>query len=52
MGLSISATVSRHNSEKDVEHDALWADLSDRVRSIVEEPKYESIIAMCHGDFS
>lgn len=44
--LKVVASVSRHNSPKDDEHDALWAELHDRIQAIVEEPKYEPIIAM------
>jgi hypothetical protein len=41
--LRITASVSRHNSDKDDEHDALWADLCARVEAIVNEPQYEPI---------
>ena len=41
----IFASLSRHNDENDAQHDALWADLTARVRAIVNEPQYETINA-------
>jgi hypothetical protein len=46
VGMRYSATVSRHNSERDAEDDALWADFRGRVRAIADEPKYEPIFLM------
>lgn len=39
----VSATLSRHNSARDDEHDALWADMIARLQAIINEPKYEPI---------
>jgi hypothetical protein len=47
--LTISALVSRHNSERDRRDDHLWEELQGRIRTIVNEEKYESISAMLHG---
>lgn len=41
--LKVSATVSRHNSPRDDEHDALWDELQARIEAIINEPKYEPI---------
>jgi hypothetical protein len=43
------ATVSRHNSERDAAHDALWAEVRARVREIVAEPRYGQILLMADG---
>ncbi len=43
---SVECLLSRHNSEKDKEHDALWAELRLKVEDIVNEPKYEEIQAL------
>lgn len=41
--IKVVATVSRHNSDEDKEHDALVEDLHDRLAAIVKEPKYKAI---------
>lgn len=41
--LTVSATVSRHNSPRDDEHDALWDELRARVEAVVSDPKYTPI---------
>jgi hypothetical protein len=48
--IEITASVSRHNSENDALHDALWEDLGTRVSAIVNEPQYEEILAMISGN--
>jgi hypothetical protein len=42
----VTATVSRHNSDRDREDDALWEELRERVRMICMEHRYESISPM------
>jgi hypothetical protein len=46
MSLVISATVSRHNSDRDKRHDELWQEVKDRIDEIIEDPKYAEIILM------
>lgn len=41
--LTITARVSRHNSEQDASDDSLWADLVKAVRAVVADPKYAGI---------
>lgn len=43
--ITVTAYVSRHNSPRDDEHDALWGELRDRIRAIVSEDEYEVIRA-------
>lgn len=38
------ADLSRHNSERDREHNELWNDFLDRVDAICEEEKYRPIL--------
>lgn len=45
MQLRVIASVSRHNSLRDAEHDALWDDLCARVQAIVKDPIYRAILA-------
>ena len=40
---TVCAHVSRHNSPKDEEHDALWAEMIERIKKIVNDPKYQPI---------
>jgi hypothetical protein len=42
--VSFTAMVSRHNSERDREHDALWEDFCRRAREIADEEQYRAII--------
>jgi hypothetical protein len=42
----IVASVSRHNSDKDKEHDELWEDVIRRVDEIMKDPKYSEIQVM------
>lgn len=44
--ITVMASVSRHNSPKDDEHDALWEELQKRVGEIVEDPRYQDIAPM------
>lgn len=44
--VKVVGTVSRHNSTRDDEHDALVEELRHRLTEIVEEPKYREILAM------
>lgn len=43
--LRVSAAVSRHNSPRDDEHDALWDELRAKIEAIVSDPKYVPIMA-------
>lgn len=43
--LEVVAAVSRHNSPKDHQHDVLWCELAERIREIVENPRYKEIRA-------
>lgn len=45
--IEILAAVSRRHSPLDREHDKLWKELATRVKFIVEDKKYEPIIAFC-----
>lgn len=38
-----SATLSNHNSPKDVRHEALWLDFLDKIKGISNNPKYKEI---------
>lgn len=44
--LSITASVSRHNSARDEADDRLWDDLVKRVEEIVNDEKYRQITPM------
>ena len=44
--LSVIATLSDHNDERDVADEASWEDLAERVKALVAEPKYAEISAM------
>jgi len=39
----VRAFVSRHNDERDDEHDALWDELCERIRQLANEPRYAPI---------
>lgn len=43
-------TVSRHNSNRDKEHNALWLDYIKRITEIAEEEKYKDIILHIDAD--
>jgi hypothetical protein len=38
--------VSRHNSEKDERHDALWDEVVKKLEAIIDDPKYSEITLM------
>lgn len=40
MRREIFASVSRHNSERDREHDELWEDACRRIQEVIQDPKY------------
>lgn len=44
--LMIVARVSRHNDERDEEHDRLWEKLREEVETLCERPEYQEIDAM------
>jgi hypothetical protein len=37
------AVLSRHNSDKDIRHDALWQDFITKIKQIANNPKYIEI---------
>lgn len=41
--LRVSASLSRHNSPKDKEHDKLWDEFVSRVTAIAKEEKFQAI---------
>jgi hypothetical protein len=41
--------LSAHNSPRDHHDLALWQELAERIRTIVEEPKYQDISAHFDG---
>jgi hypothetical protein len=43
--IQISTRLSKHNSPRDYEHEALFDDLLQQIRLVVEQPKYEAISA-------
>lgn len=47
--IEISGSVSRHNSERDDRDDALWAELTGRLRMIVDDPRYEPLMLIENG---
>jgi hypothetical protein len=42
----ITATLSRHNSDKDERHDKLWDEVTKRIEEIINDPKYTEINLM------
>lgn len=44
--VTVIATVSRHNSEQDEEHDLLWDQLVSAIKGVVAHPAYEAINAV------
>lgn len=44
--LTVTATVSRHNSDEDKTDDALWDEFCAAVKALADDPKYESISPM------
>lgn len=47
---TISARLSRHNSEKDIRNDELWTDFISKIRHIANNPKYKEIDLMIDAD--
>lgn len=39
----IAAAVSRHNSDRDIAHDLLWAEVIEKIEKIINDPKYADI---------
>lgn len=46
VGLQVSGSVSRHNSERDKQDDALWEELHDRIVALCSDPRYEQVSPM------
>lgn len=44
--ITISVTLSRHNSDQDRQDNADWQELQERIEMIVREHRYEGISAM------
>lgn len=42
--ISFVAMVSRHNSQRDHDHDALWEAFCAEVREIADQPRFRDII--------
>ena len=40
---TLTASLSRHNSDNDQIDNALWRSLMERIRCLVTEPQYESL---------
>lgn len=45
----VIASLSRHNSDKDKEHDRLWEDATKRIEEIINDPKYKPIGLISYG---
>lgn len=43
---TISASLSRHNSDQDITDDGLWEELQQRIELILREHRYEPINPM------
>lgn len=43
VGIKVYATLSSHNSEQDDLDQALWDDLTSRIKAMCGEPKYDDI---------
>lgn len=41
--VEVSVLLSRHNSERDEEHNALWAELREKITSLASDPRYAAI---------
>jgi hypothetical protein len=42
--VKIYACLSRHNSPKDAEHDALWEEVKKIIQCMVDDPRYRPIM--------
>ena len=40
---SVGWTVSRHNSDDDIEHDRLADDMQQRLEAVINDPRYRPI---------
>ena len=47
---TISASLSRHNSEKDIRHDELWDNFITHLKMIANNPKYKEINLMINAN--
>lgn len=47
--LTVIASVSRHNSERDRLHDELWDELVERIEALCNDPKYADIYPAVSG---
>lgn len=43
VSLEVYATLSRHNSEEDIEDNELWEEIKSEIRALLEHPEYERI---------
>lgn len=41
--LQLSATLSKHNSPRDDEHEQLWEELRAQVQQVIDDPRYAAI---------
>ena len=46
VSMTITASLSNHNSERDVTDRALWTELQARVQAILGDPRFDSIMPM------
>jgi len=42
----VTARLSNHNSPQDAQDEALWDELTERLKEICEEPKYALLIVL------
>lgn len=47
--VTITASLSAHNSPEDAEDEALWGELCQRVRAVTDDPKYARVLVMTNG---
>lgn len=45
----VMAVVSRHNSPRDAEDAALWAEMVSRLREVCDDPRYARLNVMADG---
>ena len=41
--ITVWCSLSRHNSDRDEEHDALWEEFKDQVEKLINDSKYSEI---------
>lgn len=46
---TVTVLLSAHNSERDEQHEALWAELQARIKAACEDPAYDDILPMYTG---